>query len=674
MRRLAFSPAGVRLIRRRAADPWQQIVATRQFGASAAIANLSGAASIALAGAAAVQGLGALDGAVAPASFAATGILTGAGQIAGTASVATAATGTVVGRGTVSGGTGAAFTPSGAVTGLGQLAGSSAATLTASGGVFGRGALVGSSTVALSAAGTAGAAGAFGGASGHPVTTVDFTNQVMGYTVKTFSGLPDNSVIALTGSTFKNNNSKNAAPTATNTCSVGTDPILMWPLEFTNCGSGLYVHGGTVWGNVPQAYDHGATYCGSAVGFRFENCPGENIATGGPTLKGFRLDKVWDGVRLIKSNGALIERGYAKDVRDDFIENDEQGSITVRNCLVDGCLSFIACAPSTNRPHITTGPGADAVVNGVVYKRQHMLLENNLVRMKLCNQGGNMTHGALMKYATDEFTPTNPTVTMVNNVWALEDNTPAGSDRVAEVWKALTPTGNSGNLIINLTASPLASATGSVGNAPAHAGVTYVNKDGTQQAAAQAQWASLKQMWLDANPDLAGTEAGQAGLTGSATIKLSPTGALLGRGALSGSTLVSSSGSATLTTAGTLSGQTALSTTAFGTLAGKGRLSGAAAATFGATGALTADEGLRGNATFLVVAAGSLSSTPAALVGAALITIRATGALSNVSPWSETSAPSSDWTMVEPANDDWQASAPQPGEWGVAPRATGTWS
>lgn len=285
-----------------------------------------------------------------------------------------------------------------------------------------------------------------------------------GYKPLNIVGKPAGIVVDLTGWSGSVNNSKNAKPTATKDCSVGTLPTNFYGLTAERCPN-VTLSGGRIDGTVPMGSEWKATYCGSACGYRLKDSPGGKIV-------GARVDRSWDAFRIIYSPGWTIEDCHVPICRDDFLEDDVQEGGTIRNVLVQGCLNGISCVPSSN-PRKVTSP-------------QTITMEKVLLRLKKFNQGGKQTHGTPFKWDTTN-KAYNPALVLRDCVIAIEHPGHAGKARLREAFSKVKQATNC--VYLNLSDTKLPSTYPKL-----PAGFTLL-----QGANARYYWNRVESAWLASN-------------------------------------------------------------------------------------------------------------------------------------------------------------------------------
>ena len=71
----------------------------------------------------------------------------------------------------------------------------------------------------------------------------------------------------------------------------------------------------------------------------------------GLRIHGARFADIGDAIRIKGCPDFVVENVYAKNIGDDFIENDWQESGIVRNCLVDGCHTAFSTRKDSRNSH-----------------------------------------------------------------------------------------------------------------------------------------------------------------------------------------------------------------------------------------------------------------------------------------------------------------------------------
>lgn len=295
-----------------------------------------------------------------------------------------------------------------------------------------------------------------------------------GYAVYTASNLAAGSVINAIGASWNLSNSANQYPDADTSYLEGSGKINTHPFIIYSAGYGLKINGGTIWGEVPQTSDWQYSYNNSAA-IRIDGAAGAIIDD-------WRIDKVWDGIRIRPINGDssnfLIDDLHISNVRDDAIENDYMLSGTVRDSLFDGVFVGMALAGNSTNPD---GSGNTVTMDHV------------MMRMESYLYNGEMTHGSFFKTNTDA-PATTPDIRIIDSVFAIEDVTPIHISRLQLAWDNVVE--SHGNVFLNLSDTPLPS---SFPKPPA--GFTIL-----QGQQARDYWEACKAAWL-ANHDGVGDAA-----------------------------------------------------------------------------------------------------------------------------------------------------------------------
>lgn len=291
-------------------------------------------------------------------------------------------------------------------------------------------------------------------------STITLTGNY-GYSEYRVGGLIANSVIDATSASWIVANSRNPNPDANTPASSGTGQLNTYPFQMDSAGSGLLIRGGVIWGEVPQASDWAYTYNNSAA-LRIEEAP--NVI-----IDDWRIDRAWDAIRLINgSSNFLIDDAHISSVRDDAIENDYVIGGTIRDSLLDGVFSGISLGDGDN-------------YNGSM---NTITLEGLFMRSKSYLYQEQVTHVSPFKTNTNA-PATTPDIRIINSVIAIEDPNHHGQERLRLAWDNVVE--SSGNLFLNLSDTPLASA-----YPMPPAGFTIL-----QGQQARDYWEAVKAAWLD---------------------------------------------------------------------------------------------------------------------------------------------------------------------------------
>jgi hypothetical protein len=202
---------------------------------------------------------------------------------------------------------------------------------------------------------------------------------------------------------WRQNQSLNANPTEFNNCLVGTDTPQANPVVIRDM-VGVTFWGGTFEGVIPRHSDWEWTYmsgqCGG-VAVLLEDCS-DGI------VQGVYIDQCWDAFKFIegaKVNGGggwLLKDCYAKDVRDDCLEDDDILGGTVSNCMFDGAL----VGYSSDGSGTEDGTGVD------------LFIENSFIRLQPAWVNGTFRHFQAFKPdMTSLSPPTSATLVLNGNVF-----------------------------------------------------------------------------------------------------------------------------------------------------------------------------------------------------------------------------------------------------------------
>lgn len=154
-------------------------------------------------------------------------------------------------------------------------------------------------------------------------------------------------------------------------------PEQAYPVRVRNWQNRVEVRAGTINGSYSLTKEWGAMYYqGNGAAVFLQNCPS------GSSVTGWRMDRVWDGIRVIDTDNYLVEDCHINICRDDAIEADQGRNGTVRNCLLENCFAGISFGDS-NTP-------ASALNNT-------LKIDGVLVSMGLYDYKGNITHVTPLK-------------------------------------------------------------------------------------------------------------------------------------------------------------------------------------------------------------------------------------------------------------------------------------
>lgn len=265
---------------------------------------------------------------------------------------------------------------------------------------------------------------------------------------------------------FNTANSRNPNPSEATSCETGPLPVNPYPLRLTG-GSAGGVAGGLFRGLVPQSSPWRATYCNSAA-ILFESMIGGRV-------DGVRIAGAWDAVRAGRGSDDLeIANSWISDVRDDAVENDYLGSLTLRDSLVDGAFQIVSIKPAKGND-VPDASKRMVTLSGVV------------LRIRGYPYGDAERFGALAKSEARS-----PGLQIINSIVAVD----GASGRTfpgywATGWAKLA--GSSNNLLLWLGDDPPPSELG----LPARGFIVL------QGAEARSAWARARQNWIDCHPRLA---------------------------------------------------------------------------------------------------------------------------------------------------------------------------
>lgn len=238
------------------------------------------------------------------------------------------------------------------------------------------------------------------------------------------------------------------------------DQIDRYPFNIEGA-PGLIAEGGSIWGTISQTLSWEDTYINSAA-LRFENAPGV-------VIDDWRIDKAWDAIRIDGgTQNFLIDDAYITNNRDDAVENDHNMGGTIRDSLFDGTMSGISLGDSSNYD----GSGNTVTLEGVFVRSQSYIYK------------GELTHGSPIKANTGA-PQTTPDLRIINSVFAIEDPTHGGWQRLQIAWDHTVE--SHGNVFLNLSDTPLPS-----GYPLPPSGFTIL-----QGQEARDYWDAVKAAWLD---------------------------------------------------------------------------------------------------------------------------------------------------------------------------------
>jgi hypothetical protein len=250
-----------------------------------------------------------------------------------------------------------------------------------------------------------------------------------------------------------------------------------YPIALVNAPSGCMLTLGTVVADdISQTSDWKVEYAqGNSAAVRFENSPdatlrGAHKAAGGaPHIEG-----CWDGIRPSGTacNGLLVEGIYAKNVRDDFVENDACNTMTIRDCLVDGAQN---CCISTTDGGSTTRAIRTVTIENSVFGAGSYLTE-----------GVSGQHGGPFKVNKSGI-GYNPRFVVNNSVFMIRNPAHNTSEPGGRLSVAFAGMEGSGNFWLNYSDTPISAAYAAM----IPAGFTLL-----QGQAARDMWATKRDAWL----------------------------------------------------------------------------------------------------------------------------------------------------------------------------------
>ena len=189
---------------------------------------------------------------------------------------------------------------------------------------------------------------------------------------------PPRTIIDMRGITFRLQASSNPNPDGvchyTGANRIPTNPYPVMNPEGTNKATiDACFRGGRVIGGVsPTAnrtvWSSNGGYCNSAAVFM------KNGISTRQKIRSTRVDRAWDGFRIGGSNCRtpgtchnLIRGVWATNVRDDCVENDSLGGLSIQDSLFDGCYSGVSADANASSSHAYT----DTIeLNGVLLRLQ----------------------------------------------------------------------------------------------------------------------------------------------------------------------------------------------------------------------------------------------------------------------------------------------------------------
>jgi hypothetical protein len=194
---------------------------------------------------------------------------------------------------------------------------------------------------------------------------------------------PPGTIIDMSGITFRLRNSSNPNPNGicryTGANQIPTNPYPVENAEGNNRSTvDACFRGGRVVGEVSPTADRRiwdtqpGGYCNSAAVFM------KNWASTRQKVQATRVDRAWDGFRMGSGNCRnvpglchnLIRTVWVSNVRDDCVENDFMGGLTIQDSLFDSCFSGISSDPG-NCTNCASHHSTDTIqLDGVLLKVQ----------------------------------------------------------------------------------------------------------------------------------------------------------------------------------------------------------------------------------------------------------------------------------------------------------------
>jgi len=295
-------------------------------------------------------------------------------------------------------------------------------------------------------------------------------------------------VIDMSGVTFQLRISSNPNPNGP--CRyTGADrlPINRYPVSNPRYGGTIdpTFQGGRVVGNISLTAERFFWgYCNStAVAM-------QNAASTRQKIEAIRVDRGWDGFRIGGSNCTktpglchnLIRGVWATNVRDDCVENDQLGGLTIQDSLFDGCFAGVSSDPANCKKCPASHQNTDTIeLDGVLLRLQgfpHTYRE----AFTMHHVGPFKIHGRL-----------GPQLVVNDSIVAFEyyDNT--RYDRWSMGWKKIKSCRN--NQLLWLPDAPF----------PPHRNFPmppscFTIKTG---AAARAIWTTARATWIARHPEVA---------------------------------------------------------------------------------------------------------------------------------------------------------------------------
>ena len=228
---------------------------------------------------------------------------------------------------------------------------------------------------------------------------------------------------------------------------------------------------GSIWNAQPGGYKNSA-----AVLMDKANSTAQKVS-------GVRIDGVWDGMRFDSgvtppgTHHNIITGVWISNVRDDAIENDFLGSLSISDSLLDGVYSGISADPGTTKITIADHGDSDTIA-----------LDGVLMRLQAFPDTIDGVSG-LYGLAPFKMSNVSPSITIHNSVIAFDSMDPGRVGRWMEGWDLVKASSN--NYLLWLQDAPLPN----VGTVPA--GFTIL----TGQAA-RDYWNHAKAAWIAAHPEI----------------------------------------------------------------------------------------------------------------------------------------------------------------------------
>jgi len=150
---------------------------------------------------------------------------------------------------------------------------------------------------------------------------------------------------------FQNNGQFPNDPTTANPADTGPAVIKTYPIQMYQ-QEGTFFRRARIQGYTSLSSEWGPTYLnGTAFLVR---------QSSDVTVEEIRADKVWDGLRSSHSVNTTYRNCWISNIRDDSVENDHLGSLTLENILFENAFVGISMRPSSND---TTSDGTGNLVS-----------------------------------------------------------------------------------------------------------------------------------------------------------------------------------------------------------------------------------------------------------------------------------------------------------------------